>query len=352
MDGRPASTWRVRLVRAAAGWSTAPRRRPLLVLALLLAGLVAVSMTPEPSRAVLPLVLQVLPLLQVCLVAATRPHRVSVPAAVVTGVVEAPGAAILDERWAPFGGPPAVVSIVAVTLIAWLIGHTIRQNHLHAETLRAHAATHERLRLARDLHDMVAHSIGVIAIQAGMANRVVDVRPDEARKAMQAIETTSRQTLAGLRQLLITLRQADPAARDDSPPLPPTPGLADLDRLVAATRSTGLRVDVRWRGRRPLPVDTDTGAFRIIQEALANVIRHARAGRVQIRIDHGDTDLAIEVTDDGRGGTVDGAGYGITGMRERAALLGGRLTAAPRAGGGFQVTAWLPVPAALSPGRR
>jgi signal transduction histidine kinase len=350
MDRTPASTWRVHLVRAAAGWSAVPRRRPLLVLALLLTGLVAVSVTSDPPRAVLPTVLQVLPLLQVCLLAATRPHRISVPAAAVTTLVEAPCAAVLDEHSPPFGGPPAVVSIVAVTVIAWLIGHTIRQNHLHAETLRAHAATNERLRLARDLHDMVAHSIGVIAIQAGMANRVIDAKPDEARKAMQAIETTSRQTLAGLRQMLTTLRHADPAAHDDAPPLPPTPGLADLDRLMAATRDTGIRVDVRWHGRRRrLPLDTDTCAFRIIQEALTNVIRHAHASHGEVHIDYHDTDLSIEVTDDGRGGAVGDTGYGITGMRERAALLGGQLTAAPRADGGFQVTAQLPIPAATPP---
>jgi signal transduction histidine kinase len=213
------------------------------------------------------------------------------------------------------------------------------------------------------LHDMVAHNVGIIAIQAGMGRRVIDSQPAEARDALAAIETTSRETLAGLRRTVGALRRAGPSAEGDPDPLE-TPGLADLARLVDKTRNAGLRVDVRRHGRpRPLPAEVDTSAFSIIQEAVTNVVRHAGAGRCQVSIDHGEGELSIEVTDDGCGTPVGEAGYGIAGMRERADLLHGELSAGPRPEGGFRVTArlpllaaaelpsaaadWLPVPAAL-----
>ena len=125
------------------------------------------------------------------------------------------------------------------------------------------------------------------------------------------------------------------------------PGLADLDRLAATTRDAGVRVEVRWLGpRRPLPADVDLSAFRIIQEAVTNVVRHAGTGHCQVTVDCRDEELGIEVSDDGRGGAIEGGGFGIDGMRERACLLGGELTAGPRASGGFRVAARLPVPAA------
>jgi signal transduction histidine kinase len=173
---------------------------------------------------------------------------------------------------------------------------------------------------------------------------VIDTQPDEARNALAAIEATSRETLAGLRSTVGALRQAGPRTEADTDPLE-TPGLADLARLVARTRDAGVRVDVRWHGhRRPLPADVDTSAFRIVQEAVANVVRHAGTGHCQVSIDHRDEELSIDVTDDGRGATGAGTGYGIAGMRERAALLHGELTAGPRPEGGFRVTARLPLP--------
>jgi signal transduction histidine kinase len=193
---------------------------------------------------------------------------------------------------------------------------------------------------------MVAHSIGIIAIQAGMGSRVIATQPAEAGNALAAIEATSRQALAGLRQMLSALRNAESGA-PASAPLHPAPGLADLDRLAATTLDAGVRVDVRWRGdRRPFPAEVDLSAFRIVQEAVTNVVRHACTGHCQVTIDCRDEELAIEVTDAGRGGVIASTGYGITGMRERAALLGGQLTAGPRPGGGFRVVASLPLPAA------
>ena len=250
-------------------------------------------------------------------------------------------------------GPPTVTIAVPVfTIIAWLIGHSIRQAQARAELVRvqaaAQAAMAERLRIARELHDLVAHSIGVIAIQAGSGRRVFDACPDQAREALAAIEATSRETLAGLRRMVTGLRRAEPEPGSWLAPLGPAPGLADIDRLAGAALGAGVRVevDVDWRGsREPLPADIDLSAFRIIQEAVTNVVRHAHTDQCRVSIGQQDGQLSIEVTDSGCGGTAAGTGYGITGMRERAALLGGDLSAGPRAGGGFRVAARLPVPA-------
>lgn len=286
----------------------------------------------------------------VCFIAATRPARVSLTAAVVAlGVLAGGGAVGSGIRLAPtfFLGASPELAVALIMIIAWLAGHSIRQAHTHAETLRAQAeaqaVTAQRLQLARDLHDQVAHAIGIIAIQAGAGARVIDIQPAQARNALAAIEATSRHTLAGLRQTVKALRQADP----HPPPPTASPGLAGLGQLAAATRDAGVHVEVHWQGqRRPLPTDVDACAFRIIQEAITNVIRHAGTPSCRVSLDQRDTELAVEITDDGRGSTTTGSGYGIAGMRERAALLHGQLTAGPRPEGGFRVAARLPTPAA------
>jgi signal transduction histidine kinase len=141
-------------------------------------------------------------------------------------------------------------------------------------------------------------------------------------------------------------RPPDPGPGTGQVPLGPAPGLADIDRLAATALDAGVQVDVDWHGSRELlPADIDLSAFRIIQEAVTNVVRHASTSQCQVLIDQQDEQLLIEVTDSGRGGTVAGTGYGITGMRERAALLGGDFSAGPRPGGGYRVAARLPVPA-------
>jgi signal transduction histidine kinase len=238
-------------------------------------------------------------------------------------------------------------STLALTaVIAWLVGHSVRQGREYAQQLSAHTAARavaaERLRISRELHDMVAHSIGIIALQAGAAAQVIHTQPGRAREAMIAVETTGRETLTGLRRMLGALRQAEQAS-----PLHPLPGLADVDRLAAATTAAGVRVEVRWQGqRRPLPPEIDLSAFRIIQESVTNVVRHAGTRSCRVFIDHREEDLAIEVIDSGRGSdAMIDTGYGLAGMRERVALLHGDFTARPRPEGGFQVTARLPVPA-------
>jgi signal transduction histidine kinase len=343
------------------------RRRPLWALALLLACCVAAVLTPSgwqptlfaadlPLLPTLPVLLILLVGTTICVIAGTRPRRTSVTAALVslgllTGLLVAfqTGPLLVALRTGPLGDE--VLGLVVTIAIAWLIGNSIRQSRTHAEELRtqaeAQAATAERLRIARELHDMVAHSIGIIAIQAGAGRRVIGTQPAEARDALAAIETTSRETLAGLRRMLGALRRADPGGEPGTAPLDPAPGLADVSRLATATADAGVLVDVQWCGQhRPLPADVDTSAFRIIQEAVTNVVRHAGTGHCRVSIDHQDDELSIEVVDDGCGGTTTGTGYGIDGMRERVGLLHGQFAAGPRPGGGFRVAARLPVPAA------
>ncbi|KPI14753.1 integral membrane sensor signal transduction histidine kinase [Actinobacteria bacterium OV450] len=276
-------------------------------------------------------------------VAATRSRRVTWPAVALTVLL------LLTAQFAqPVTGSARVLtqSQLPLVVLAWVIGDSVRRGRESAAQAHARATeqalTDERLRIARELHDMVAHSIGVIAIQAGVGSRVIDSQPAQARQALRAIETTSRETLAGLRRTLVALRRSEPAS------LAPAPGLDGIDRLAtAAAGDTGVRVDVVWSGRRrPLPSDVELAAFRIVQEALTNVVRHARAGACRVGIAYGPDELTLEISDDGRGvpeGSPAGAGFGITGMRERATLLNGRFEAGPRPAGGFRVAAVLPL---------
>jgi signal transduction histidine kinase len=323
------------------------RRMPFLAVALTLAGAGFVAFAADLRQSVILILLAGTAGIEICYIAGTRPRRQSLAAAALVG------AGMLALWFAPpdHAGYPhetAVVAVVLMMVIAWLIGNSIRQTHRHSEILRqraaAEAVTAERLRIARELHDMVAHSIGIIAIQAGAGRRVIDARPDEAKNALAAIEATSRETLSGLRRMLTGLRRSE--ASPGQPPRDPSPGLADIERLAALTLDAGVGIDLHWAGRRaPLPADIDLSAYRIIQEAVTNVVRHAGTARCRVTIDQQDDQLAIEVVDDGRGGLPAGTGYGILGMRERAALLAGEFSAGPRPGGGFRVAARLPVPA-------
>jgi signal transduction histidine kinase len=322
------------------------RRRPLTALAVMLGGSVAaMALKPIMPASVLEIVITGAAGIEICYIAATRRRAVSAAGVAMVGAVllipGSPGGLDL----APFRG-----GVAFVTIASWLIGASIRQAQARAERVRAQAAAQtalaERLRIARELHDVVAHSIGLIAIQAGAARRVFDARPAEARDALAAIEAASRETLSGLRRMVTGLRRAELGPGPEQAPLGPAPGLADLEQLAAMTLDAGVKVDVDWHGSRaPLPADIDLSAFRIIQEAVTNVVRHAGTGQCQALIDQQDGQLSIEVTDSGRGGSTAGTGYGIIGMRERATLLGGDFSAGPRPGGGFRVAARLPVPA-------
>lgn len=231
---------------------------------------------------------------------------------------------------------------------AWAVGYGLRRRREYSIALReqrtASAVMSERLRIARELHDTVAHSIGIIAVLSGAGRRVIESQPAAAREALGAIEATSRETLIGMQRMVGALRRTE--LDDDSAPLTAAAGLADLDHLVTRAAHAGLRVDVTRRGeQRTLPPEIDLSAFRLIQEAVTNVVRHAGTHECRIRIDYEEKDVSIEVLDDGLGGAVhphSGSGFGLVGMRERVAVLGGEFAAGPRPEGGFRVGARLP----------
>jgi signal transduction histidine kinase len=183
--------------------------------------------------------------------------------------------------------------------IGLTIGLLVRQRREHADAVRVQAAEQaiigERLRIARELHDSVAHRIGIIALQAGAANRVFDTQPAQARQALGVVETASRDALAELRRTLGALREVNPGDTAET-------GMADLPQLVAATTAAGVRVDVQWLGTpAALPPEIDRSAFRIIQEAVTNVVRHAGADSCVVVVQRGDETLSVEVLDDGPG---------------------------------------------------
>jgi len=228
----------------------------------------------------------------------------------------------------------------------WLVGRVVGVRHQRAEslhrereTLAAEAVAEERARIAREMHDVVSHSLAAIVMQSGGAANVLDSDPDRARQSLATIEATARRGLEEMRRMLGLLG-------DTEAELAPQPGLARIDDLLSTARSAGLDVECRVRGDGPpLPAAVDVSAFRIVQESLTNVMKHADAGRVEIDVRREPDHLAIDVRDDGRPAEGEaGAGRGLAGMRERAEVLGGTLDAGPRADGpGFRVAARLPL---------
>jgi signal transduction histidine kinase len=218
--------------------------------------------------------------------------------------------------------------------------------HSRQEELRRRASE-DRMRMARDLHDVVAHNISVINVQANTALHLMDRQPERARSALVTINDVSKQALIELRSVLGVLRDVD--GRGNAPRAP-TPGLGRLGDLVDTAAAAGLTVRVQEDGQRaPLPADVDLTAYRIIQEALTNSARHSGGTTATVRLGFGDGGLRVEVDDDGTtpgagqpASRANGSGNGIAGMTERAAALGGTLEAGPRPDGGFGVRAWLP----------
>jgi signal transduction histidine kinase len=250
--------------------------------------------------------------------------------------------------WAHAAGVAAWLLVVLVVAEAARVrGERAAEARRAAAEQARRRASEERLRIARELHDVLAHHISLINVQAGVALHLVDERPEQARTALAAIKDASKDALRELRAVLGVLRQVDEAEPRD-----PAPGLARLDTLVARAEAAGITVHTQVVGEpRPLPAGLDLAAFRILQEALTNVARHAGATRADIDIAYGPHDLTVQVADDGRGppttptpdGTDGAVGSGIAGMRERAAALGGDLEAGPGPDGGFRVRARLPL---------
>ncbi|GAA4311852.1 sensor histidine kinase [Streptomyces venetus] len=259
-------------------------------------------------------------------------------------------------RWLPPSGDSAlswgeeivvatwVVAIVAVSeLFRVRREQWIRERAERAEAARRRA-DEERLRIARELHDVLAHSISVINVQAGVGLALLDTDPEQARSALTTIKAKSKEALGEVRQVLGTLRAPGDAPRA------PAPGLDRLPELVAQAASAGLTVDVEGEPPRLAP-GTDLAAFRIVQEALTNVVRHSGSRHARVHLAHDARVLRLRVDDDGpaTGAEAGGSGNGLAGMRERAAALGGTIEAGTRPDGGFRVLAELPMTASAGP---
>jgi len=330
---------------------------PLPVLGVVLAGSVAamaIGTGKDPSVAVA---------LALYLVALRYPWRTSAAALAgalaLTAAGTAAGGAALDHNQASTVAARFVGSAVVLTA-AWVIGVAVRQQHAYTAGLREQAerraraqlaegrraATEERLRIAREMHDVVAHGLSLIAVQAGVGHYVAEARPAEAARALASIETTSRAALREMRRLLGVLRDEDAGAE-----LAPAHSLADVGQLITSTADAGVKVQLEIRGiQRPVPAGVDLAAYRIIQEALTNVVKHARTTASRVLVTYDDDAVRLEITDDGDGAAADAvaasAGHGIAGMRERASLFGGELHAGPLPGRGFRVAARLPLDSA------
>jgi signal transduction histidine kinase len=400
------------------------RRLPVRALVIVLAGCVAtLAVGGELTRG------PFLPLAAVLYVVASTCRRTVALAGLAAALIVliAQGVVLHFEG---LGSGNATGAALALT-IAWMIGYLVQQRRTHLAHVRdrvaSDAVTAERLRIARELHDVVAHSMTVVSVQAGFGEYVFDSQPGEARAALGAIQAVSREALGEMQRMLCVLRQPDAEiAADTAPagpaigavpavrlrtdtvrapaPLAPAPGLGNLDRLVQRTAGAGVTVTVERIGApRDLPAGLDLSAYRIVQEALTNVVKHSGADRCHVVLEYGVDSLLIEVTDPGRSapseirvpsevrvpsgvgvpaaaGVASGsglaagsgepdlastgdrppsraagvssgpdrAGHGIIGMRERVSLCGGQLFALARPGGGFVVRARLPLPAGRS----
>ncbi|MEU9400700.1 sensor histidine kinase [Streptomyces sp. SID4985] len=248
--------------------------------------------------------------------------------------------------------------------LAWVLGDSMRTRRAYFAQLEERAArlerereaqskvavAAERARIARELHDVVAHNVSVMVVQADGAAYVLDAAPDQAKKALETISSTGRQALAEMRRLLGVLRTGE---HQESGEYVPQPDVGQIDDLVEQCRSAGLPVDFRIEGTpRPLPSGVELTAYRIVQEALTNTRKHGgpEAG-ASVRLVYFDDGLGLLVEDDGKGaphelyeeGGADGQGHGLIGMRERIGMVGGTLDAGPRPGGGFRISALLPL---------
>jgi signal transduction histidine kinase len=298
------------------------------------------------------------------------PLAVAAYAAVVAGHLVATalllaGIVLFGVGWQTLAEDTSLASVLGTNTVAdaallsavVVLGEAVRTRRALAEEARrrlaraeedrerdaSRRAEQERLRIARELHDVVAHTIAAITVQAGAAADLVDQAPEKAQSALRAIRGESRRAVAELKATVGLLRAGDPDA-----PRAPAPGLSELSRLTDMATRAGVQVEASITGpTRPLPASVDLTAYRIVQESLTNVVRHAHASSATVALRYGADSLVVLVQDDGRGpdAAPEGAGHGLTGMRERAAALGGTLEAGPAAGGGFRVVAELPLPA-------
>jgi signal transduction histidine kinase len=382
------------LLASAAGLGVLPwrRRYPVTVFIVTLAAAtvhsLTVAFTPSPADLAVPVAVYTL--------AARTPRRRSL-SVLVAGTALAMTVSRLGPAWAsspgwlgksPDGGwlgnPPQVIELCVILAAGWLAGDGARTRRAYLAEVERRArdaererdrqaelaSAAERARITRELHDVIAHALSVMVIQAqGAAASLRRRHPADAGDALDAIVTTGRGALTETRRLLGAVRSGPGSGPGGGPELAPQPGLADLAGLVTRIRQTGTRVDLRIEGvPRPLPEGVELSAYRIIQEGLTNAIKHGGpAVTATVRVCYGDADVCLEVVDDGPGtGAANGhdgqsaairdagldrgdgpppgtTGHGLAGMRARAAMLGGELTAGPDPAGGFRVHARLPL---------
>jgi signal transduction histidine kinase len=313
------------------------RQRPLLVLALVTA---AAALTHGTNR-FFPGPLAV----AAYTVAVVLPRRVALVALAVSSTALA---AVLVQRHRL--GPSEVLAEIVFVVGAWSIGDAVRSRRAYVRSIEEKAerlerereqealrvAAEEKARIARELHDVVAHSLSVVLVQASAAEDVFESAPGQSRQALRAVSETARAALLDLRRVL--------GALDDDAEFAPQPQLATLPELVEQVRGTGLDVQLDIVGElRPLPAAVDLSAYRIVQEALTNTLKHAHARHATVTVRYG-AELEIEVQDDGVGANGIGrSGRGLIGMRERVGMLGGSLDAGPAAGGGYAIAARIPI---------
>jgi signal transduction histidine kinase len=345
---RPADVWAWVLALLLTAPYAVHRRYPWGALAVVLAALLAFSLL---HYAAFPGVSVFVLLFGLALHGGRRDSLVALGASVAAFVVA------LAAQPAGVVTPSDVVSTLLATAVAWLAGDNLRQRRLRWTAMeertrllerereeRARAAVAaERLRIARELHDIVAHSMSVVAVQAGVGRHVIDTDVAAAGQALAVIETTSRDALVDLRRMLGVLRRGDEVAATR-----PMPGLTDIPGLVAETRAAGLGVTLESSGTvADVPAGVNLAAYRVVQESLTNVIKHGGAV-AHVRISCGENGIEVEVTDGGRPEEhlgppqSGGSGHGLLGMRERVELYGGQFEAGPRPGGGYRVRARLP----------
>jgi signal transduction histidine kinase len=327
-------------------FQTAPlafrRRRPILVLAMVVVASVGLSFFGRTPIEVFALFIALYS------VAAHTDRMTAIRAGLVALIVLA-GPLVLN------GDLGIVEGIFELGFLAlgWMLGAYLGELRSRAERVRREqenekrrAIAEEQARIARELHDVMAHSVSVMVVQAAAAEDVFDTAPGRAREALRSIGSTGRQALSEVRRVLDAVRSSD------GDELMPQPGLSRLEQLIGEVRAAGLPVVLRVDGTRPdLPAGVDLSAYRIVQEGLTNTLKHGRGvTRATVTLRYRPDDLFVEVCDDGAAAsTDDGAkartGHGLIGMRERVALYGGELVAGPRAGGGFEVRARFPLEA-------
>jgi signal transduction histidine kinase len=272
----------------------------------------------------------------------------------VAGLVVAVGVAALVVYRDPLSNPDAAIATSIIFGIIWTIAFAVSRKFEEADDARERAAraerereerarsavTEERARIARELHDVVGHSVSVMTVQASAVRRLLRPEQKREREALLVVERTGREALAEMRRMVGVLRRPE-----EAPALAPQPSLEHVDKLVEQAREAGLPVELKIEGD-PLPLSAgvDLTAYRLVQEGLTNALKHARAQRAQVLVRYDDANIEVTVSDDGVGaGGGDGGGHGLVGVRERVAVYGGDLEAGPRPEGGFRLRAKLPV---------